>query len=126
MVTRSFDGELFKEALARAPEGTNEGFDHQAHLDDHDHILLVNDNRDVGYFCHEYPGVYTGHWFFLSRGKEAKQVAKEMLDYAFANHNVRTIRGVTKVDMKAARWMACPMANSWYDYNRCVLGCRGP
>lgn len=106
VIKRSFDGELFKEALARAPQGMNEGFDHQAHLDNHDHIMLVNDKGDVGFLCCEYPGVYTGHWFYNSRGKEALEVGRQMLDHVFTNYPVKVIRGLTKRDILGARWLA--------------------
>lgn len=70
-------------------------------------IALINDFGDVSLF--EYrgkPGVYCGHYFFFSRGKDAVKAAKEMLDYVFANHDVRIIIGFTPSDKKGAVWLS--------------------
>lgn len=51
-------------------------------------------------------GVYTGHYVFQSRGKEAKEIALQMLDYLFENTDIRVVRGLTPLTKLAARWMS--------------------
>lgn len=72
----------------------------------------VNDRRNVVYLegdniglaTFEYPGVYTVHWFFTVRGREAIRLAKKMADRLFQETDAKGIRGMTRSDLKAARW----------------------
>ena len=60
----------------------------------------------VALFTYEYPGVYSGHWFFKHRGKNALKLAKEILTEFFSCSDAQAIRGLTRVDIKPARWAA--------------------
>lgn len=69
------------------------------------HISIQKEN-DIALFTYNWPGLYTGHYFFESRGKAAKARALEILEEVFTKHPVLTIRGLTPVENKAARWMS--------------------
>ena len=66
------------------------------------------EGRSVGLATFEYPGVYTVHWFYTDehRGRKALDLAAEMIDALFTQSDAQTIRGITKANLKAARW-AC-------------------
>jgi len=64
--------------------------------------LLAEDN--LALFEYQKEGVYTGHYFFKVKGKEAVTLAKEALHVIF--REVKVIIGLTPVDNKAARWMS--------------------
>lgn len=64
------------------------------------------DKDDIALFNFETPYLYTGHYFFTSRGKAAKKKALEVLDGFFSLFEQEvTIRGLTPVEHKAAKWM---------------------
>lgn len=51
-------------------------------------------------------GIYTGHYFFVVRGKAALKLAKGMLNFFFENTNEKVLRGLTPLTNLAARWMS--------------------
>jgi hypothetical protein len=69
------------------------------------HINICKGN-DVALFTYNWPGLYTGHYFFESRGKAARERGLEILSEVFTRHPVLTIRGLTPVENRAARWMS--------------------
>jgi hypothetical protein len=104
MIERSFDITKMQEAFKLTP-GRNEGIDCQAWLDSPGNIMWV-EGDNVGLATFEYPGVYNAHWFFNVRGRQALALAKAMLDHHFKETDARTIRGLTPVEYKGARWLA--------------------
>lgn len=75
--------------------------------------LDVPENRmyvkgdDVGLATFDYPGMYSVHWFFKSRGKAAILTAVEMLDRLFSDDpDVKVVRGVTPKSLRGARLLA--------------------
>jgi hypothetical protein len=122
---RSFDPELAKNAAGDDPR--NESIDWQEWLDDYKNVMVV-DGDDVGLGTFEYPGVYNVHWFFVSRGKYAKKMALEMLDYFFTNHDVKALRGLTPTNLRGACWLARQLGFKSYGtfefaYGPCELFC---
>lgn len=103
LIERSFDPKLAKQFAEIVPR--NAGVDWAEWLKDTRNVMALK-GENVGMATFEYPGVYNVHWFFTARGKEALQLAKEMLDYFFQNYDVKTIRGLTPVSIKGARWLA--------------------
>lgn len=101
---RSFDSEDMRKALEPYPDLNPPDYDHKAWCENPYNVMLV-DGDDVALGTFEYPGVYTGHYFFKSRGKNAIRVAKKMLRYMFEEQGAKVIRGVTKLDNEKARWM---------------------
>lgn len=105
MITRSYDPELMKEALSRAPSDMNQGINYEDWLAHPNNIMLV-EGEDIGLVVHNYPGVCTGHWFYKSRGRDALRCGERMIDHLFDKYGMKAIRGITRVDLKAARWAA--------------------
>jgi hypothetical protein len=101
-VDRSFDASILKEA---AEEFNGPSFNYQGWVDNENNVMWL-DGDDVGIATFEYPGVYTVHWFFVSRGRKALTVAKAMIAKMFDDHEAQVLRGLTPVDLKAARWLA--------------------
>lgn len=73
---------------------------------DNDNLAFSNEFGDVALFEKMYPGVYTGHYFFLCRGKKALKTARETLDLVFKEFPVKVIRGITPSEHLGARWMS--------------------
>lgn len=69
-----------------------------------EHNLAFEEGGDYGVFEFEYSGVYTGHYFFKSRGKEARARAIKMLRHVFDQY-ATLIRGLTPTHHKGALWM---------------------
>lgn len=68
--------------------------------------IMVVEGDNVGLAAYEYPGVYSVHWFYKVRGREALKLAERMLDFVFTHYGVETVRGMTETRLKAARWAA--------------------
>lgn len=72
-----------------------------------ENIALRNTKGDVALFEFRQKGVYTGHYFFISRGKEAIATAEDMLSEIFSpRYDVDIIVGMTPLDKKGAIWMS--------------------
>jgi len=100
---RCYSPELVSAAVE--PYGPIQDFNPVEWLADHKNIALMN-RDDCALFEYEAPGVYTGHYFFVSRGKEAIRVGKEFLREIFqGGHGVQVIRGLTPLTNLGARWM---------------------
>lgn len=84
-----------------------EGFDPETWLEFEKNLALIDDKENLVLLEYNLPGVYTGHWFFKSRGKEAVQAAEAFLDKLFSDkYNVKIIRGLTPLQKLGARWLA--------------------
>jgi hypothetical protein len=105
MITRSFDPEVMKTAFTLSPEPMPREVSYEDWVGNVKNFMLV-ENDNVGLATYEYPGVYTVHWFFTARGREALKLAKRMLAVLFESSDAKVIRGLTPVDLKAARWLA--------------------
>jgi hypothetical protein len=68
-------------------------------------IALINDKDDIGLLEFLRPGVFYGHYFFWSRGREAVTAGKEFLREAFTEYDVKAIQGLTPLTNLGARWM---------------------
>lgn len=101
---RTYDVALITEAVGRygAPVV---GFDPDAWAHGAN-IALTNDKRDVTLFEYTSPGKYTPHVFYVSRGKEALQVARDALAEVFSDkYRVEVLTGLTPLHKKGARWL---------------------
>ena len=74
-------------------------------FDDPNSYMFVEDNN-VGLAVCDYNGLYTVHWYFEKRGREAINLAKQMIANLFVNYGAKAVRGLIKEHMKASRW-AC-------------------
>ena len=68
-------------------------------------VALVNDRGDVNLFQFEREGLFLGHFFYVSRGREALKAAREMLAEIFKYEEVKVLMGLTPVDKLGARWL---------------------
>lgn len=69
-------------------------------VEDQRNVCLTN-GRDLAIFAFRGPGIFEGHLQFVSRGREAIRVGKEMLA---AMPEYRLIWGPTPVHLKNVRW----------------------
>ena len=102
MPERSFDWRRMKEACA---EFNGPNFDYEGWIANHYNIMYTL-GEDVGLLTFDFPGVYTGHWFFKSRGRQALDVATAMLEDAFELRGAKAVRGITPIHLKGALWLA--------------------
>lgn len=103
-MNRSYDVSLLQQAYESNPV-PEEPLDYQSWLNNPKHIMLV-EGDDVGLLSWEYDGLYSGHWFFVSRGKKARDVARRMLKTVFEDYGARAVRGITPTQNRAACMMA--------------------
>lgn len=102
MIKRIHDPEVLREAGRPYPEMFAK-VDVDAWVANKNNILL-QDGEDVCFFTFEYPGVYTGHYFFKAKGKEVLSKGVEVLRWMFG-HDAKAIRGETPIENRAARLM---------------------
>lgn len=100
---RSFSSDDLKDAISLYPE-LNGNLDCEEWLEDTKNVMLREEDS-TGIFAYEYPGLYTGHYFFRVKGREAINLAKRMLDEMFSTYSAQTIRGMTKTDNRPALWI---------------------
>lgn len=105
MMQRTWDIETVINATNQYRENIT-GFYPVEWLLNDDNLAFANEFGDVTLFEWMYPGVYTGHYFFLCRGKQALNTARETLDLVFKEYPVKVIRGITPIDHLGARWMS--------------------
>lgn len=99
---RSTNWQLFK----NSSEGTiDRDFDFESWVNNPKNIMW-EEGSSIGLATYEYPGVYSLHWFYTVRGKEAMALAREMVNDLFTNHPARAVRGLTPVKNRAARLAA--------------------
>lgn len=109
---RSFDYKVMREA---AEDFNGSSFDYEGWVKNKNNVMFV-EGDDVGLATFEYPGVYTVHWFFVSRGRQALRNAQDMIGTMFDDFDARILRGLTPVDLKAARWLAKKVGLTSYGF----------
>jgi hypothetical protein len=102
---RSFDPKLLREATEDFSFVSDEVI--EPWLADHKNYMYA-EGDSIGLATYEYPGLYSVHWFFTGahRGRKAIDLAHSMLDALFHDTNAKAVRGLTKVELRGARW-AC-------------------
>jgi hypothetical protein len=105
MIERTKDAELISAAVAQYNKVAD--FEPSVWVQQDKNIALTN-GGDVSLFQFDKPGIFIGHWFFISRGRAAKKVAVEMLDTLFheSDYPVEVIIGLTPLSQLGARWLA--------------------
>lgn len=101
---RSYDVALLREAIAPYPDLNPADFRWESWLENKNNLMFEEDGS-ISLFTFEYPGVYTGHWFF-KRGTKTQDLARRMLDTVFNEYGAKVVRGVTKVSLPHAIWAA--------------------
>lgn len=73
-----------------------------------ENIVLENEGGDLALFEYSFPirKVYSGHYYFKSRGRAALTAARGFLDELFNTcYNIHVLMGFVPNDRKAAQWM---------------------
>lgn len=77
-------------------------------LSNPDNIVLENDRGDLAVFEYGFPTrkIYSGHYFFKSRGRQALVAAREFLDEIFNScYNINVMIGMVPTEHLGARWL---------------------
>lgn len=107
MITRTNNSEELIETTAEVyPELLEDAlFEAGPWLSDLSNIALTDGKGSFGLFTYEYPGVYSAHYFFKVSGKEALDLAMDMLTEMFVNRQAEAIRGLVPSERMDVRWM---------------------
>lgn len=100
---RCHDPEVLTKALG--PYDYHMGNDNKSWLENPENLAYAIGD-DLGLASFDYPGVYSVHWFFKSKGRAAIEVCVTMLDKLFGEHGAEIVRGITPMDNKPARRLA--------------------
>lgn len=69
-------------------------------------IVLVNDLGDMALFEPGIKHIYTGHYFFKSRGRTALNSGYQLLDELFNScYNINVLTGLVPLEHLGARWL---------------------
>jgi hypothetical protein len=104
---RTFDPVLVQFAIGEYAENIV-GLNLEDWLYNDANVALTNTDGDVALFERQWqlPSSVCGHYFFHSRGRRARDVAKEFLKEIFTGpYEVQIITGLTPVDHRGALWM---------------------
>lgn len=102
---RCYDAALIAEAASTFLK--HEDCDCIDWIADPNNIALVNDQGDMALFEIGLKHIYTGHYYFKSRGRQAIDAGHEFLDAIFNTcYNINVVMGLTPIDNRAARWMS--------------------
>ena len=100
---RCYSSDALTETMA--PYLPIDGFNPEDWLADHKNIALEI-SGDFALFEYVNKGVYTGHYFFKSRGKRAVERGRDLLHEAFmGGHGIKAIRGLSPLEKLGARWL---------------------
>lgn len=102
MITRTSDEDVIRQAVGRYE---TLDLDLREWAANPANVALVNEEGDVSLFERQWrqPNLVFGHYFFVSRGKEAFEVAQEMLKTVFTGpYDITIVAGLTPVEHKGA------------------------
>lgn len=99
---RSFNPEDMKRATAPYPELIPEDFDFEGWVGNENNVMLV-EGESAGMAVMEYPGVYTGHYFFKVHGRDALRLANKMMNWMIENKEAKVFTGLTPTDRPHAQ-----------------------
>lgn len=81
--------------------------DPEVWLKNPDNIVLINDEGDLALFEKGIKDVYSGHYYFNSRGRKAIDNGKAFLDELFNTcYNINVLTGLVPLEHLGARWMS--------------------
>lgn len=103
---RSFNHEVLDKAIAPYQDIVGD-IDTKQWLENKNNWMYVH-NDSVALATYEYPGVYTIHWFYGSetRGRKMLDLSQAFQAKFFEESGAQALRGLTRVDIKGARWAA--------------------
>lgn len=100
-----------------------EGFYPEDWLSTETNVALTDGLGNFSLYERELPGVVSGHYFFVSRGRDALKAAKDMLAEAFTGpYNIQVIRGFTPLTHLGARWINKQLGFKGYGVVNIITG----
>jgi hypothetical protein len=118
-ITRIYDAHKIAEITSFLLKST-QVIDSVEWVGNQQNIALQNDRGDFAIFECGLNGrrVYSGHYYFKSRGKEAILAGKEFLDFVFNScYNIGILMGLVPVKRKDARWMTRQLGFTSYGFD---------
>jgi hypothetical protein len=104
-MTRIYDIDKVQTAINSLLD--SEGTDATEWLSNPTNIALENENGDIALFEIGFKDIYTGHYYFKSRGRKAIEAARGFLDEVFNScYNIDVILGLTPITNLPARWLS--------------------
>ena len=104
MISRCYDTKLVTEAVNFLLK--HDEVDVEQWLANPDNIVLVNDQGDMALFEKGVKHIYTGHYYFKSKGRKAIEAGKNFLDNLFNTcYNINILTGLVPLTHLSARWM---------------------
>lgn len=105
-VQRTEIADHLRQVMAETPALRHVCVDMDDWIADKNNVCFDDGNDNYGAFEFNWPGVFTGHYFFSNaRGRTAINLSRAMLRRLFDEHNAMAVRGLTPTDHKAALWM---------------------
>lgn len=106
MIVRMYDANEVYPAIKHFLK-TEEKVDPIDWLSNPDNIVLVNDRMDMALFERGIKQVYTGHYYFKSRGRQAITAGVEFLDELLNTcYNINVLTGLVPIEHLGARWLS--------------------
>lgn len=105
-VVRVFDAQLIGPAIKHFLK-TEDRVDPIEWLSDPSNIVLQNDDGDLALFEKGVKNIYSGHYYFRSRGRKAITAGTEFLDNLFNScYNIEVLTGFVPLTHLGARWLS--------------------
>lgn len=105
MVGRTYDASLVAPAILEFLK-TEDLVDPIEWISNPDNIVLQNDSGDLALFEKGIKDIYSGHYFFKSRGRQAIEAGHEFLDNVFNTcYNIPILMGLIPLTHLGARWL---------------------
>lgn len=106
MITRVKHADGLKTVMAATPALKEVNVDLDDWIKDNRNVCYTDGEGNYGAFEYNWPGVYTGHYFFgNARGRQALSLCKRILSIFADERDWKVIRGLTPTDHKGALWM---------------------
>lgn len=102
---RTTDPDIISEAVSMYDDEVV-GFDPEGWIKDDRHIALTDGQGNVNLLEYIKDGVYTGHVFYTTRGKDALDLLSKTIEQVFKEYPVRVIVGLTPEKKRGARWIS--------------------
>lgn len=105
-VNRVFDAQLIAPAIKEFLKSEDQ-VDPIEWLSNPDNIVLQNDRGDLALFEKGVKDIYSGHYYFKSRGRAAITAGLEFLDNLFNScYNIEVLTGLVPLTHLGARWLS--------------------
>jgi hypothetical protein len=103
-IHRSFDYKGLEDTLSKHPELVSNFSTHEW-IKDYNNLCFTDGKGSYGLLEYNSDGYYTGHYFFIVRGRQALELARTILEEVFLTYGVKVVRGLTPVGNLGAKWM---------------------